>query len=152
MAFSARLLNRFYEPAYVGDVDAPSATATAGNPTCGDVVCLEVEVVDGAISTARFHTLGCAVAIAASDAVCELVAGQSPMAAQFLHLDEVVGALDGIPEGRESCASAPLAALRAVLRNLPGGPGELGVRGPVGSGAGGPGDPGAGQIEASRTA
>lgn len=135
--FSARLLDRFYEPAHVGDLDAPTATATAGNPTCGDVVCIAVQVAGGAVVDARFRTLGCAVAIAASDAVCELVAGQSPMAAQFLHLDEVVAALDGIPEGRESCASAPLAALRAVLRTLPGGPGDLGVRG---------------QIEASRTA
>jgi len=147
--FSARLLDRFYEPAHVGDLDAPTATATAGNPTCGDVVRLAVEVAGGAIVGARFRTLGCAVAIAASDAVCELVAGQSPMAAQFLHLGEVVAALDGIPEGRESCASAPLAALRAVLRALPRGPGELGVPGQLERQIDGQIE---GQIEASRTA
>lgn len=125
--FSARLLDRFYEPRFAGDLDSPAAIATEGNPTCGDVVRLAVEVVDGAIVTARFRTLGCAVAIAASDAVCELVAGQSPMAAQFIALEAVVAALDGIPEGRESCAAAPLSALRAVLRTLPRGPGDLGV-------------------------
>lgn len=125
--FSARLLDRFYDPRFAGDLDSPGAIATEGNPTCGDVVRIAVEVVDGVIVAARFRTLGCAVAIAASDAVCELVAGQNAAAAQFLHLDEVVAALDGIPPGRENCASAPLAALRSVLRTLPRGLGDLGV-------------------------
>jgi nitrogen fixation NifU-like protein len=116
--FSAPLLDRFYDPRFVGDVDAPTATATEGNPTCGDVVRIGLEVVDGAIRTARFRTLGCAVAIAASDAVCELVGGQTTTAARFLHLDEVVTALGGIPAGRETCASAPLSALRSAIRML----------------------------------
>lgn len=118
--FSVALLERFYDPRFVGDVDVPSATATEGNPTCGDVVRISLEVVDGAIRSARFRTLGCAVAIAASDAVCELVAGQTPVAAGYLHLDEVIAALGGIPAGREPCASAPLAALRAACRLAPG--------------------------------
>lgn len=117
--FAPPLLNRFYDPRFAGDLEAPTATATEGNPTCGDVVRIGVEVVDGTVRAARFRTLGCAVAIAASDAVCDLVGGQSLMAAQFLHLDEVVAALGGIPPGRESCASAPLSALRAALRQMP---------------------------------
>jgi nitrogen fixation NifU-like protein len=147
--FSATLLDRFYDPRHMGDVDAPSAAATEGNPTCGDVVRIGLEVVDGEIRTARFRTLGCAVAIAASDAVCELVDGQSPIAARYLNLDEVVAALGGIPPGRESCASAPLLALRSALGSLPSA-GTWDAAGPR-AGAGDLASD-AGQTEASRPA
>lgn len=117
--FSEPLLDRFFHPRHVGDLAAPSASATEGNPICGDVVHIDLEVTGGTVAAARFRTLGCAVAIAASEAVCELVAGQPVAVAQFLHLNEIVAALGGIPPKRESCAEAPLAAFRAALRSQP---------------------------------
>ncbi len=120
--YSAQLLDRFYHPRWVGNLEAPSASATEGNPTCGDVVQIEIQVTDGTISVARFRTLGCAVAIAACDAVCDLVNGQTTTAAKFLHVDEVIAELGGIPPKRESCAAAPLAALRAALFSVSAGP------------------------------
>lgn len=114
--FSTQLLDRFYDPQWVGDLAYPSAVATEGNPTCGDVVRIHLQVEDGSIVSARFRTLGCAVAIAASDALCELATGQTLTAAQYLRLDDLVVALGGIPPKRESCASAPLAALRSAVR------------------------------------
>ncbi len=120
--YSAQLLDRFYHPRWVGNLEAPSASATEGNPTCGDVVQIEIQVTDGMISVARFRTLGCAVAIAACDAVCDLATGQTITAAKFLHVDEVISELGGIPPKRESCAAAPLAALRSALFSVSGGP------------------------------
>ncbi|HYR63909.1 MAG TPA: iron-sulfur cluster assembly scaffold protein [Actinomycetota bacterium] len=143
--YSAQLLDRFYHPRWVGNVAAPDApgsvpdgmagvpgsvpggrawaSATEGNPTCGDVVQIDIEVAGGMIAVARFRTLGCAVAIAASDALCDLATGQTVTAAQFLHVDEVIAALGGIPPRRESCASAPMAALRSALFSLSAGRG-----------------------------
>ena len=120
--YSAQLLDRFYHPRWVGNLAVPSASATEGNPTCGDVVQIEIQVTDGMISVARFRTLGCAVAIAACDAVCDLATGQTITAAKFLHVDEVISELGGIPPKRESCAAAPLAALRSALFSVSGGP------------------------------
>ena len=120
--YSAQLLERFYHPRWVGNLAAPSASATEGNPTCGDVVQIDIQVTDGMISVARFRTLGCAVAIAACDALCDLATGQTLTAAKFLHLDEVIAELGGIPPKRESCAAAPLAALRSALFSISAGP------------------------------
>ena len=120
--YSAQLLDRFYHPRWVGNLAAPSASATEGNPTCGDVVQIDIQVTDGMISVARFRTLGCAVAIAACDAMCDLVTGQTTTAAKFLHVDEVIAELGGIPPKRESCAAAPLAALRSALFSVSAGP------------------------------
>ena len=120
--YSAQLLDRFYHPRWVGNLAAPSASATEGNPTCGDVVQIEIQVTDGMISVARFRTLGCAVAIAACDALCDLATGQTVTAAKFLHVDEVIAELGGIPPKRESCAAAPLTALRSALFSISAGP------------------------------
>lgn len=115
--YSQRLLQRFHEPSWAGDLDAPTSVATAGNPTCGDVVQIGVEVADGIVVRARFRTLGCAIAIASSDAVCDLVAGMPVYEAMLLTTGDVAAALEGIPDDRAPCASGALAALRSALRS-----------------------------------
>ena len=115
--YSQRLLERFHDPVWAGDLEAPTSVATAGNPTCGDVVQIGVEVDGGVIRQARFRTLGCAIAIATSDALCDLVAGMPVYEALLLTTDDLATALGGIPEDRAACVSGPLAALRSALGN-----------------------------------
>lgn len=112
------LLQRFHGPRWVGDLERPTVVALQGNPTCGDVVQIGLEIKDGIVAEARFRTLGCAVAIAASDVVCELVKGRTLTGAEILDLEEIAEALGGIPDERQSCAAAPIAALRSATREL----------------------------------
>lgn len=116
--YSPRLLERFHEPKWAGDVARPSVTVLEGNAPCGDVVQISLKVAEGTIAEARFRTLGCAVAIAASETVCDLAIGQTLLGAEVIDLDEVSESLGGIPEGRDACASAPVAALRSALRAI----------------------------------
>lgn len=117
--YSQRLLERFHSATRAGDLSAPSGVALKGNPTCGDVVQIGIEVSDdGWITDARFRTLGCAVAIAASDAVCDLVVGRTMAAAAVLGPDEIAEALGGIPQQRAGCAAAPVEALRSALYRI----------------------------------
>lgn len=115
---SELLLRRFHEPSWVGDLANASVVTTEGNPTCGDVVQIGLEVREGLVVDARFRTLGCAVAIASSDALCELVRGRTITGAEVLDLHEIDKALGGIALERESCAAAPLAALRSAIRQI----------------------------------
>lgn len=115
---SERLLERFRDPTWVGDLEEPAVVSTVGNPTCGDVVQIGLEVHDGLITQARFRTLGCAVAIAASDAVCELVGGQTVAAAEVIDLQDISRVLGGVAPERESCAAAALGALRSAIVSL----------------------------------
>ena len=116
--YSDKLLARFLEPANIGDVEGADALGVEGNITCGDVVHLSVKVEDGLITQARFRAQGCATAIAAADACCELVVGWTITAAQTLELAEISAALGGVPEERESCAAIGLGALRAALERI----------------------------------
>lgn len=46
------LLQRFHDPQYAGDIDAPDGFGADGNVTCGDVVNLAIKVSDGLITDA----------------------------------------------------------------------------------------------------
>lgn len=116
--YSDALLGRFLDPLHAGDLDAPDGTGRAGNATCGDVVHFAVKIADGLISEARFRTQGCATAIAASDALCELVIGSSVTAAEVLDFDDLAVKLGGVPEDRSNCATIALEALRSALEEI----------------------------------
>jgi NifU-like protein involved in Fe-S cluster formation len=115
--YSEKLLERFRNPSWVGEVSG-DASAVAGDVTCGDVVQMSLAVSGGIVTEARFLALGCAVAIAAADTVCELASQRTLTAAEMIDVEDIAGALGGIPEGRADCASAPLGAFRAALRRL----------------------------------
>ncbi len=113
------LLQRFHDPQYAGDIDAPDGFGADGNVTCGDVVNLAIKVSDGLIIDARFRTRGCAVAIAASDAVCELVIGSTWTSAQMIGPEDLAQGLGEVPDEREQCVAITLRALRQALAQLP---------------------------------
>lgn len=113
--YSEALLSRFLEPSHAGDVSPADGVGVEGNITCGDVVQIAVQVEDGLIALARFRAQGCATAIAAADAACELVSGWTVSAAQTLEMSELSALLGGIPEDRLNCAAICLGALRSAL-------------------------------------
>lgn len=116
--YSDKLLDRFYEPTHVGSLDHPARMGHRGNPSCGDVVEIYLESKDGKITNARFRALGCAVTIAAADAICEAVSGASEIEATYLDIAKIVSDLGGVPDSRLPCVEAPLSALRAALTGI----------------------------------
>ena len=115
MVYSEALRNRFLSPTFAGDIPFPDGAGMEGNVTCGDVVSLALKVEGGLIADARFRAQGCATAIAAADAVCELVTGGSLAAAEVLDAGQLWELLDGIPEEKRNCAAIVLGALRQAV-------------------------------------
>lgn len=115
LMYSDVLLERFHSPSRAGDLEASTAKGKQGNPTCGDVVEISLRTKDGLIEEARFRALGCAIAIAASDLICEIVEGMPGTSAQVIDLEEISDRLGGVPERRWQCIAAPLAALQDAL-------------------------------------
>lgn len=120
--YSEALLSRFLAPTRVGDIASPDGLGVEGNVTCGDVVHIAIKLNDGLIRSARFRVQGCATAIAAADACCELVEGGTITSAQSLEVGELSSLLGGIPPDRVSCAWICLGALRSALDQALGGP------------------------------
>ena len=69
MAYSKKVLDHFENPQNMGSFDKEEenvGTGIVGAPECGDVMKLQIKVVDDRITEAKFKTFGCGSAIAAS--------------------------------------------------------------------------------------
>ena len=75
MAYSDKVVEHYENPRNVGkfEIDDTIGTGMVGAPACGDVMKLQIKVVDGVIQDAKFKTYGCGSAIASSSLVTEWV-------------------------------------------------------------------------------
>ena len=80
MAYSDKVLDHYQNPKNVGTLDKNKpnvGTGLVGAPECGDVMRLQIEVIDGVIIDAKFKTFGCGSAIASSSLATEWLKGKS---------------------------------------------------------------------------
>ena len=80
MAYSDKVIDHYENPRNVGKMnpDDPNVgTGMVGAPACGDVMKLQIEVVDDIIRDAKFKTYGCGSAIASSSLLTEWVNGRT---------------------------------------------------------------------------
>jgi len=80
MAYSDKVIDHYENPRNVGSFnkDEPGVgTGMVGAPSCGDVMKLQIKVVDGVIQDAKFKTYGCGSAIASSSLVTEWLKGRT---------------------------------------------------------------------------
>lgn len=80
MAYSEKVLDHYENPRNVGKFDKSDpdvGTGMVGAPACGDVMQLQLKVINGMITDAKFKTYGCGSAIASSSLVTEWVKGRT---------------------------------------------------------------------------
>jgi Fe-S cluster assembly scaffold IscU len=80
MAYGDKVIDHFNNPRNVGTLDKSKlnvGTGLVGAPECGDVMRLQIEVIDNIIVDAKFKTFGCGSAIAASSLATEWLKGMS---------------------------------------------------------------------------
>lgn len=68
------------------------------------------------ITAVAYRTFGCPAAIASASIMCELVEGKAPVTVLALTEDDLVLALDGLPEGKGHCPTLAVTALHHALR------------------------------------
>jgi nitrogen fixation NifU-like protein len=80
MAYGNKVIDHFNNPRNVGTLDKSKSnvgTGLVGAPECGDVMRLQIEVIDNIIVDAKFKTFGCGSAIASSSIATEWLKGKS---------------------------------------------------------------------------
>ena len=80
MSYSEKVLDHYSNPKNVGTLDKGKqnvGTGLVGAPECGDVMRLQIEVVDNIIVDAKFKTFGCGSAIASSSVATEWLKGKT---------------------------------------------------------------------------
>jgi|SRR5207245_3130339 len=116
--YSVKLLDHFQNPRNAGDLTDADAAAEIENPVCGDVLRLSLRVDAGRIGKVRFKAKGCVPAMACASALTELVIGKTLEEARCLRREEVISAVDGLPQASTHAAQLALDTLSAALNRL----------------------------------
>jgi len=116
--YTDKTLEHFRNPRNVGTLEGPNvAVGRVGNPTCGDLMDIYIEVDDDRIKDIKFQTFGCGSAVATSSMVTELVVGMTLDDALKVSRGDVADALDGLPPIKMHCSNLAADALHEAIKN-----------------------------------
>lgn len=122
--YSQKVMDHFMNPRNVGKIDLANGVGEVGNPVCGDIMHIEIEVKDDKIQDIKFQTFGCAAAIATSSMVTEMVKGKTLEEAERITNRAVAEALDGLPPVKMHCSNLAADALHEAIKNYQQGQGN----------------------------
>ena len=117
MAYSDKVVDHYENPRNVGSFakdDDSVGTGMVGAPACGDVMKLQIKVVDGIIQDAKFKTYGCGSAIASSSLVTEWVKGRTLEQAASIKNSEIATEL-ALPPVKIHCSILAEDAIKAAV-------------------------------------
>ena len=106
MAYSEKVLDHYNNPRNVGTMsqaDASVGTGMVGAPACGDVMKLQIKVIDDVITDACFKTYGCGSAIASSSLLTTWVKGRTLQEAKDIKNIDIVEELN-LPPVKIHCS------------------------------------------------
>ncbi|MFW5998454.1 MAG: Fe-S cluster assembly scaffold protein NifU [Bacillota bacterium] len=115
--YSEKVMDHFNNPRNMGEIENPDAVGKVGNPVCGDIMKLFLNIENNKIKDIKFKTFGCGAAIATSSMVTELAKGKELEEAVKISNDTVAEALDGLPSEKLHCSNLAADALQEAIKN-----------------------------------
>ena len=115
--YNDKVMDHFFHPRNVGEIEDPDGVGQVGNPVCGDVMRITLKIKDDKIEDIKFKTFGCGAAIATSSMVTELVKGLSLDEAMQVSNKAVAEALGGLPPQKMHCSNLAADALHAAIED-----------------------------------
>jgi len=116
-AYSEKVLEHFKNPRNVGELENPDGVGVEGNPVCGDLMEIHIQVEDDRITDIRFKTFGCGSAIATSSMVTEMAKGKTLDEALKITRNDVANELDGLPKQKMHCSNLAADALHKAIED-----------------------------------
>ena len=115
--YSKTVMDHFRSPRNVGTIDNANGVGEVGNPMCGDIMTVYLNVEDEHIRDIKFQTFGCGAAIAVSSMLTELAKGKSIEEAKKITNKDVAKALDGLPKNKLHCSNLGADALHMAIKD-----------------------------------
>ena len=114
--YSKTVIDHAMNPRNAGIMQNADGFARVTGP-CGDTMEVWLKVNNDAIAGATFMTDGCGTSIASGSMVTEIAKGRSIDEAQRVSQQDVLDALDGLPQESEHCALLATNTLKAAIRD-----------------------------------
>ena len=114
--YSEKVMDHFANPRNSGIIENASGEGTVGNPTCGDLMTIYIDVDENeVIQDIKFETFGCGAAIATSSMITEIAKGMTVDEALEITRNDVADALDGLPPIKMHCSNLAADALTEAI-------------------------------------
>jgi nitrogen fixation protein NifU and related proteins len=113
--YSAKVLEHFRRPRNAGVIDDPSGVGEIGDPSCGDFLRVYIKVEDDIVRDVKYQIKGCPAAVACASAMTELSIGKNLDDAMMIADNDIVDALDGLPEFKVHCSALGAGGLRTAI-------------------------------------
>ena len=117
--YNEKVLDHYNNPRNVGSMDKADSsvgTGIVGAPECGDVMKLQIKVLDGKIIDAKFKTFGCGSAIASSSLATEWIKGKSLDEANMISNSDISEELS-LPPVKIHCSVLAEDAIKAAIKD-----------------------------------
>lgn len=88
-----------------------------GDPSCGDFISMYLKVSNNIITEISYLVFGCCASIATSSMTSVLAKGKTLDNAMKITDNDIINALDGLPEHKNHCSNLGVSALRNAIKN-----------------------------------
>ena len=88
-----------------------------GDVACGDALTIFIKVENNIIQEISYLVFGCCASIATSSMTSVLAKGKSLDEALDISEEDIINALDGLPENKVHCSNLGVSALRKAINN-----------------------------------
>lgn len=113
--YSMKVIEHFMSPRNVGSMKDPDGVGKFGDPNCGDSLTVYIKVEDNIIKDISYLVFGCTASIATSSMISEMAKGKTIDKAMEITEEELIDALDGLPEIKMHCSVLGVKGLRAAI-------------------------------------
>ena len=110
-------MDHFRNPRNVGIINNADGIGEVGNPVCGDIMKIYLQIEDDIITDVKFETFGCGSAIASSSMATEMIKGKPISEALELTNKAVTEALDGLPAHKLHCSVLAEEAIKSAIKD-----------------------------------
>ena len=117
IGYNETVMDHFMNPRNVGVIENPDGYGKVGNPVCGDLMEIFINVKDDRINDIKFRTFGCGSAIAVSSMVTEMAKGKTLDEAIKITRNDVAEELGGLPPQKMHCSNLGADALHAAIKD-----------------------------------
>jgi nitrogen fixation NifU-like protein len=115
--YSETVMDHFKNPRNVGTLEEADGVGEVGNPLCGDMMTIYLEIKDERIDDIKFQTFGCGAAIAVSSILTEMAKGKTIEEAKGITNKDVAKALEGLPKNKLHCSNLGADALHQAIKD-----------------------------------
>jgi nitrogen fixation NifU-like protein len=115
--YSEKVVAHFRAPKNAGIIEDADGIGEIGDPSCGDFMRVFISVEGNTISDVKYQIKGCPASIAVASVMTELAIGKDLDEAILLTDEDVLRALDGLPEEKIHCSVLGITGLRKAIQD-----------------------------------